>query len=99
VRAHADDLQLEVGDRAWVDAVAADFHTAPLSPRQSAICRYSEKLTLTPSAMTAGDLDELRAHGLADPDLLDLVQVVAFFNSINRVVDALGVPDEPEWKG
>ena len=48
--------------------------------------------------MTPADLDALRAHGLADADLLDLVQVIGFFNSINRVVDALGVPDEPEWK-
>ncbi len=47
--------------------------------------------------MNRADLDALRAVGLADADILDLVQVVGYFNYINRVADALGVPPEPDW--
>lgn len=47
--------------------------------------------------MTEDDLTPLRAVGLSDRDILDLVQVVSYFNYINRVADGLGVPNEPEW--
>ncbi len=36
-------------------------------------------------------LHELRNHGLDDRAIHDAVQVVAYFNYINRVADALGV--------
>jgi alkylhydroperoxidase family enzyme len=36
---------------------------------------------------------------LTDEDLFDLVEVIAFFNLINRIADAFGVPFEPEWSG
>ncbi len=40
------------------------------------------------------DLDELRRHGFDDRAIHDATQVIAYFNYINRVADALGV--EPE---
>ncbi len=45
--------------------------------------------------MTPGDLDVLRGHGFGDEAISDAVQVVAYFNYINRVADALGVDPEP----
>ncbi|MCE7981245.1 MAG: hypothetical protein DYG89_08655 [Caldilinea sp. CFX5] len=58
------------------------------------MCAYAAKLTTTPTAMTAADLDELRTHGLDDRAIHDATQVIAYFNYINRVADALHV--EPE---
>ena len=46
--------------------------------------------------MTAADLAPLRRVGLTDRDILDAVQVIAYFNYINRVADALGVDLEPD---
>jgi alkylhydroperoxidase family enzyme len=37
----------------------------------------------------------VRAVGLDDDGLNDLVQVVAYFNYINRVAEGLGVDPEP----
>lgn len=88
---------MEVEDQAWVDAVKKDFRTSELTPRRRALCDFAMKLTRTPAAMTRGDLDALREHGLGDADLLDAVQVVSYFNYINRVADALGVPAEDDW--
>ena len=46
--------------------------------------------------MSRGDCEALRAAGLSDRDVVDAVQVVAFFNYINRVADGLGVDLEPD---
>jgi len=45
--------------------------------------------------MDRAALDELRAQGLDDAALHEAVQVVAYFNYINRVADALRVDLEP----
>lgn len=61
-----------------------------------ALCQFAEKLTQTPSQMTREDCDALRAAGLTDRDILDAVEVISYFNYINRVADALGIDPEPE---
>ena len=55
-------------------------------------------MTRTPSAIRRQDLDTLRKHGLGDRDILDAVEVIGYFNYINRVADALGIEPEPEMK-
>ncbi len=49
--------------------------------------------------MSPADLDKLRAAGLSDRAILDAVQVISYFNYINRVADGLGVDPEPEMPG
>lgn len=44
--------------------------------------------------MTEHDIELLRAVGLTDGDILDTVQVISYFNYINRLADALGVDPE-----
>ena len=56
---------------------------------------YAEKLTSTPSAMTEQDVDNLRDAGLSDRDVLDLVEVIAYFAYANRIADGLGIQLEP----
>lgn len=78
----------------FVHQIAADWRTAPLRPVDAALCKFASKLTHAPHAMTATDLDALRAHGLDDRAIHDATQVIAYFNYINRIADALGVEDE-----
>ena len=50
--------------------------------------------------MTPADLDQLRAHGFDDTAIHDATQVIAYFNYITRIADALGVEPEdfiPPW--
>ena len=61
------------------------------------LCDYARKLTLTPTTVGAADADALRAHGLDDAAIHDAIQVVAYFNYINRVAEAVGTDAEPEW--
>ena len=60
------------------------------------MCEFAEKLTRQPADVRKEDLDHLRAHGLTDRDILDAVEIISYFNYINRVADALGIDPEPE---
>ena len=62
-----------------------------------ALCDYAVKLTTIPSAVGRDDADVLRAHGWDDAAIHDAIQVIGYFNYINRVADAVGIDDEPEW--
>jgi len=56
-------------------------------------------VTVEPAAITAPDIDELRDHGWSDAGIHDALQVISFFNYINRIADVVGIEDEPEWAG
>ncbi len=71
-----------------------DWRTAPLAPGDRALCAFAAKLTREPTSMRPADLDVLRAAGFDDRAIHDAVQVIAYFNGITRVAEALGV--EPE---
>jgi len=55
-------------------------------------------VTRTPAAVRRRDLETLRKYGLTDRDILDAVEVISYFNYVNRVADALGVDPEPEMR-
>ena len=55
---------------------------------------YARKLTREPWAMTAADLDSLRATGLSEEQVLDVVAIVCMFNFMTRLADGLGVDIE-----
>ena len=74
--------------------MSADWRQADLSPADRALCAFAEKLTQRPQDSTAEDIDQLRQHGFDDSGIHDSVQIIGYFNYINRVADALGV--EPE---
>lgn len=65
-----------------------------MSDPDRALCRFAVKMTTDSAAMGPTDLEELRSHGFDDRAIHDATQVIAYFNYINRIADALGV--EPE---
>lgn len=52
---------------------------------------YSKKLTLTASEVNEQDVISLRASGMTDGEVLEVNQVVSYFNYANRTVLGLGV--------
>ena len=58
------------------------------------MCLFAEKLTLQPSTITQLDIDTLSDFDLSDNEISEIVQIVSYFNYINRVADGLGL--EPE---
>ena len=55
------------------------------------MCDYALKLTLMPKSVNAQDIDRLRQHGMNDQQITIAVQVIGYFNYINRIADGLGV--------
>ncbi len=63
-----------------------------------ALCDYAVKLTQAPSSVGLADADALRSHGWDDTAIHDAIQVISYFNYINRVAEAVGVEDESDWE-
>ena len=55
---------------------------------------YAVKLTRAPADVTMNDVDGLRQVGFTARDVLDIVEVTAYYAYANRIADGLGVPDE-----
>ena len=75
-----------------IDNLYAQGLQAPLDPRRKAIVDFSAKLARDPVAMEVSDLAPLRAQGLTDAEILDLVHAVAMFSWANRLMQSLGEP-------
>ena len=95
----ASGLRLKLADMgadpAWIEAVWRDPDTARSgTARLDAVVQHAVALSRDPAAMTEAHLDALREHGLDDLDLLDLNNMVAYYNYINRVVNGLGLRSE-----
>ncbi len=58
---------------------------------------YAAKLTARPGEMQEQDVHALRAAGLGDDEVLDVCQVAAYYNFVNRLADGLGVELEAYW--
>ncbi len=62
-----------------------------LPARQRALLAYAAKLTERPATIERADVDALRQAGLADADILALVEVIAYYAYANRIADGLGI--------
>lgn len=91
---HRRGLRRLLKNDALLAAVETDWRTAQLSAGRRAMLDYAVKLTVTPGATTATDLDPLRAVGFSDRDILDIAEVTAYYAFANRIADGLGVEVE-----
>lgn len=71
----------------------------PFTDAQLAALAYARKLTLTPGSIKADDIQNMRAAGLSDGEILEVNQVAAYFAYANRTVTGLGVSSDGEVLG
>ncbi|MCH2266360.1 MAG: hypothetical protein MK515_07810 [SAR324 cluster bacterium] len=79
-----------------VSEVARNWKTAGLNSADQALCAFAEKLTLTPEAMSKENIQCLEDLGFSQTAIHDAVQIIGYFNYINRVAVALDVDLENE---
>ena len=58
---------------------------------------YAMKLTRRPAQIGREDVGLLREAGFSDAGILDICQVTAYYNFVNRLADGLGVELERFW--
>ena len=91
MQAHGEDLREQVNEDQLVSQIKTDFRSADLDATTRAILEFAEKVTVAAYTVQPSDLNLLRSHGLDDETIFDVVEVVGFFNAINRIAGALGV--------
>jgi uncharacterized peroxidase-related enzyme len=82
-------------------AIESEKFADAFSPEQVAALRYAEALTRAPQAADAlrAKVEAMRAAGLDDGRILEVNQVVAYFNYANRTVLGLGVTTDGDILG
>ena len=84
LRQHSDDPEL-------ASHVMHDYTKARLDPQTKGMLDYASKLTRNPASMEKSDVEELRALGLTDEQILSVVLITCTFNFMTRLADGLGV--------
>lgn len=79
-----------------MDAVIADYRSAPLDGPVLTLLDWCVKLTRAPASCTESDVQTLRDKGWSDTEISAAAFVCSYFNFINRVADGLGV-DLEAW--
>lgn len=84
---------LNDGDRAAniFDCVKSDNMEQCLDEKFAQGASYAKKLTLSAENIIESDIQSLRSVGLDDGEILEINQVVSYFNYANRTVLGLGV--------
>ncbi len=81
-----------------VEDLIQNYQKAEITEREKAMLRYAKKLSKKPSSLSKEDIKKLKEFNLSDRDILDLNQVTAYFNYVNRTADGLGIELEEKYK-
>jgi len=103
VEHHAQGIKKNLNDdpryRRIREAIENDALEDLLPGKMAAGCKYAKLLTLNHTSISERTIDELREWGMDDGEILEVNQVVSYFNYVNRVVVGLGVNTEGDIIG
>jgi alkylhydroperoxidase family enzyme len=80
-----------------------DFESVPSFPdgldeADRAIMAFAERVVADATAITQSDIDGLRAHGLSDGEIFDVVLAATIRCFFSKTLDALGVQPDAEFR-
>ena len=79
--------------------IESDSLDTYLSEKEFALVDYSKKLTFQADKILKNDIEKLQSFGYSDGEILEVNQVVSYFNYANRTVLGLGVNTSNEILG
>jgi uncharacterized peroxidase-related enzyme len=88
--AHSKFLRDICNDEATMQAIAEDPTGSSLDPVDRAVYEVAGKIATDASSVQQGDIDRLRAAGLSDAEIAEVVFAVAARAFFTRVLDGLG---------
>ena len=98
---HAEDFGQESSRPDVAEKLIWDYRScteSELNEADRTLCDYAVKLTLTPGQMTREDVDRLKEVGFSEAQITVAVQVIGYFNYINRVAEGLDVQLEERMR-
>lgn len=77
------------------EVVSALYFNKPetLGPRDAAIYRFARRLSAAPATATKEDIASLRAVGMNEVEIIDLIHAISIFGWANRLMHVLGHAD------
>ena len=84
---------------AILKALQAEAPERVFEGKELELLRYAAKLTISVGQMERSDIDRLRESGCSDGEILEVNQVVAYFNYSNRLLNGLGVTTDGDEIG
>jgi uncharacterized peroxidase-related enzyme len=94
--AHSKFLRDVCGDEAAMEAIATDPSGAALTAQDRAVYEFAAKVAADAPSVEQADVDRLRALGLTDADVADVVFAAAARAFFARVLDGLGAQLDAE---
>jgi uncharacterized peroxidase-related enzyme len=88
--AHSKFIRDVCGDEATLYSIAQEPSGAALAPLDRAVYQFAAKVAVEASSIGQPDVDQLRAAGLTDAEIADIVFAVSARSFFTRVLDALG---------
>lgn len=82
-----------------MQAVKKDQMDQAFSGKELAGIRYARMLTMNHYDIQESNIEALRGEGFSDGEILEINQVVSYFNYVNRMVVGLGVDTEGDIIG
>lgn len=97
MRFHATALRAEGGDAEEVKEILGvpGLKGVRLSPLEAAVLDFCRQVALDANAVTEEQVDALRAHGLSDAEIVEIIEVVSFTTGHAKLSDALGLEADP----
>lgn len=81
------------------ESITTGEPSSQFAGRELAGIRYAHQLTLNHTSLQQSDIQTLRDAGFSDGEILEINQVVSYFNYVNRTVVGLGVNTEGDILG
>src|SRR5699024_4836274 len=97
VVAHGAILRVVKKDPYIADQLAVSHHTAPLTPRERAMCGLASAVNLRSDDRDADDFAAPHEPGLDAAGAWDIASIAALFGLSNRVANATGMRPSPEF--
>jgi uncharacterized peroxidase-related enzyme len=97
--AHGSVLMEKFVEPDALRAIVADHRDAGLDEVDVAVMDLADKVVVDATSVTEEDIDRLRALGLSDTDIFDVVVAAAARCFFSKTLDALGVQADAHYGG
>lgn len=94
---HATALRAEGGEEAEVQEILGvpALRGTRLTRREALILKFCRQASLDANAITEEQVAELKAEGLGDAEIVEMIETMNFTTAHTKLVDALAIEPDP----